>query len=229
MEFGYWKIRGLGAPFRMMFAYKQVQYEDTQYATNESWFNGRKPAILEMNPLANLPYLVDGDTCVCQTNAVLHYLGEKLSLNGNTEAQKLRTSELLCEIYDVRNGMIDLSYPSHQVCRTEEEYRAKAESMVGALPFGKFEAILALEDNASGGKWFVLQEGPGVADFHIWEMLDQHRVLAERMGSPESLDQFPRCKAFHEAFRALPSLQRYFASDAYALEINFKPADAYFL
>ena len=24
----------------------------------------------EMNPLANLPYIVDGDTCVCQTNAV---------------------------------------------------------------------------------------------------------------------------------------------------------------
>ena len=24
----------------------------------------------EMNPLANLPYIVDGDKCVCQTNAV---------------------------------------------------------------------------------------------------------------------------------------------------------------
>ena len=99
-----------------------------------------------MTPLANLPYLVDGEKCICQTNAIFLYLGEKLGLNGKTEAQKLRTSELLCEIYDVRNGMIDLSYPSHQVCRTEEEYRAKAESIVGALPFGKFEAMLALED-----------------------------------------------------------------------------------
>ena len=28
MEFGYWKIRGLGAPFRMMLAYKEVKYQD---------------------------------------------------------------------------------------------------------------------------------------------------------------------------------------------------------
>ncbi|CAE7452506.1 unnamed protein product [Symbiodinium sp. CCMP2456] len=229
MEFGYWKIRGLGAPFRMIFAYKEVKYEDKQYETNEAWFNGRKPEILEMNPLANLPYLVDGDTCVCQTNAVFHYLGEKLSLNGNTEAQKLRTSELLCEIYDVRNGMIDLVYPFMDICRNEEEFKSKAESVVGSPPFGKFEAMLALKDNASGGKWFVLEDGPGTADFHIWEMLDQHRLLAERMGSPSLLDKFPKCKAFHGAFRALPTLQQYFASDAYTLEINSKLADAYFL
>ena len=60
------------------------------------------------------------------------------------------------------------------------------------------------QDNASGGKWFVLEEGPGVADFHIWEMLDQHRVLAERLGSPNCLDKFPRCKAFHQGLEGSP-------------------------
>ena len=35
--------------------------------SGEEWFKDRKPAILALNPLANLPYLVDGDTCVCQT------------------------------------------------------------------------------------------------------------------------------------------------------------------
>lgn len=30
------------------------------------------------------------------------------------------------------------------------------------------------QDNLSGGKWFVLQDGPGVADFHIWEMWPGH-------------------------------------------------------
>ena len=49
------------------------------------------------------------------------------------------------------------------------------------------------------------------------------------MGSPALLDKFPKCKAFHETFRALPTLQQYFASDAYTLEINSKLADAYFL
>ena len=31
MEFGYWNIRGLGAPFRMIFEYKEIKYEDKQY------------------------------------------------------------------------------------------------------------------------------------------------------------------------------------------------------
>ncbi|CAE6966874.1 PGA, partial [Symbiodinium sp. CCMP2456] len=35
MEFGYWKIRGLGAVFRMLFEYKEAKYEDKQYETGE--------------------------------------------------------------------------------------------------------------------------------------------------------------------------------------------------
>ncbi|CAE7366227.1 PGA [Symbiodinium sp. CCMP2592] len=228
MEFGYWKIRGLGSVFRMLFEYKEAKYEDKQYETGEDWFKGRKPAILEMNPLANLPYLVDGDKCVCQTNAILHYLGDKYGLNGSTDAQKVRTEELLAEIYDVRNGMIDLVYPFKNATRDEAEFKTKAEGLSGSPPFGKFEAILGFKDNASGGKWFVLADGPGVADFHIWEMLDQHKMLAEKMGAAPILEKFPKCKAFYEAFRALPTLQKYFASDAYKLDINNKIAGPYF-
>ena len=228
MEFGYWKIRGLGAVFRMIFEYKEASYQDKQYQTGDDWFKERKPAILEMNPLANLPYLIDGEKCICQTNAILHYLGDKFSLNGSTEAQKLRTEELLCEIYDVRNVMIKLVYGHHQVCRSQEEFDTKAQSICGSPPFGKFEAILSFKDNASGGKWFVLADGPGVADFHIWEMLDQHKMLAERIGAPAVLDQFPKCKAFYDAFRALPTLQKYFASEAYKMDVNYKPQNVYF-
>merc|ERR1719277_2707093 len=56
-NFGYWKIRGLGAIFRMIFEYKGVKYTDNQYESGEKWFKEDKPKILEKNPLANLPYL----------------------------------------------------------------------------------------------------------------------------------------------------------------------------
>ena len=52
--------------------------------SGEEWFKDRKPAILALNPLANLPYLVDGDTCVCQT-----FLGSDW-LNGSEILQVLR-------------------------------------------------------------------------------------------------------------------------------------------
>lgn len=76
------------------------------------------------------------------------------------------------------------------------------------------------QDNISGGKWFVLADGPGVADFHIWEMLDQHKMLSERIGGPDIFTEFPKCKAFYEAFKALPTLKNYFASDAYKMPVN---------
>ena len=64
---------------------------------------------------ANLPYVVDGDKCVCQTNAVFLYLGDKYNLNGSTPEEKLKNTQLLDEIYDVRNAMIELSYPFKKV------------------------------------------------------------------------------------------------------------------
>ncbi|CAK9010726.1 Tryptophan--tRNA ligase [Durusdinium trenchii] len=220
-------VRLLADPrvFRMLLQYKEAKYVDKQYTRGEDWFKSRKPDILAMNPLANLPYLVDGETCICQTNAILSYLGDKFGLNGTTEAQKIRTQELLAEIYDVRNGMIDMVYPFKNVCRNKEEFDAKAAQVAGSPPFAKFEAILSFKGNASGGKWFVLADGPGVADFHIWEMLDQHKMLAERIGAPDIFEKFPKCKAFYEAFKALPTLQKYFASDDYKMDVMPTPKE----
>ncbi|CAE7184070.1 Gstm5 [Symbiodinium pilosum] len=61
-------------------------------------------------------------------NTILRYLGEKFGLCGASAAQKIRTEELLCEIYDVRNGMIDLVYPFKNVCRDKGEFDAKAQA-----------------------------------------------------------------------------------------------------
>jgi len=71
----------------------QVEYKDVHFSSIDAWFKDRKPAILAMNPLANLPYLVDGDKCVCQTNSVFYYLGEKYGLSGSTPDEKLNNEQ----------------------------------------------------------------------------------------------------------------------------------------
>lgn len=224
IEFGYWGIRGLGAVFRMLLEYKEAKYKDVQYSDGDAWFKGRKPELLPLNPLANLPYLVDGDTVVCQTNAILFYLGEKFNMNGANAKEKLLNHELLAEIYDVRNGMIDLVYPFKAATRSEEEYTKNALSKLDSPVFAKFEAIL----EKSGGQYFVSPGAPCVVDFHIWEMLDQHHLLAVKHGKADFLDKFPKCKEFYGRFRALPSLQNYFNSAAYKLPINNPGAKPYF-
>eukprot|EP00930_Biecheleria_cincta_P018203 TRINITY_DN1425_c0_g1_i3.p1 TRINITY_DN1425_c0_g1~~TRINITY_DN1425_c0_g1_i3.p1 ORF type:complete len:320 (+),score=71.46 TRINITY_DN1425_c0_g1_i3:62-1021(+) len=222
-EFGYWGIRGLGAVFRMMFEYKGAKYKDNQYTTGEDWFKGDKPKILEKNPLANLPYVTCGNDTICQTNACLSYLGSRLRMSGGGYKARQMNEQLLCEIYDVRNTMIDMVYPFKEVCRTEEEHKAKVVKVLEGGPFKKFEAILEKGDTE-----YFCGKTPCTSDFHIWEMLDQHKMLAEKHGQPDIFTSIPKCKAFYDRFRALPQLQKYFDSDAYKLPVNNQGAGAYF-
>jgi len=222
-NFGYWKIRGLGSVFRMIFEYKGVKYTDNQYAEGADWFGAAKPSILEKNPLANLPYVECGSDVVCQTNACLSYIGNKLRLNGGGYKARLLNEQLLCEIYDVRNTLIDLSYPFKTVCRTAEEHKEKSVKHVTGKPFSKFEAIL--EKN---GTDYFCGKSPCTADFHIWEMLDQHKLLSAKHSCGDIFESIPKCKAFYDSFRALPGLQKYFDSEDYKLPVNNPIADAYF-
>jgi len=224
-NFGYWKIRGLGSIFRMIFEYKGVKYTDNQYASLDDWFVGAKPGILEKNPLANLPYVECGSDVVSQTNACLSYIGNKLRLNGGGYKARLLNEQLLCEIYDVRNKIIELSYGFKDVCRTAEEHKEKSVKHITGdpKPFSKFEAIL--EKN---GTDYFCGKSPCTSDFHIWEMLDQHKLLAEKHGCGDIFEGIPKCKAFYDRLRALPSLEKYFDSEAYKLPVNNPLANAYF-
>mmetsp|Transcript_373 Transcript_373/g.530 ORF Transcript_373/g.530 Transcript_373/m.530 type:complete len:81 (+) Transcript_373:71-313(+) len=75
----------------MILEYSKTNYRDNQYqVTGEPgnwdkscWFVGAKPLLLPKNPLLNLPYVLDGDVLVTQSNACLKYLGRKLNLNGD--------------------------------------------------------------------------------------------------------------------------------------------------
>jgi hypothetical protein len=217
-NFGYWKIRGLGSIFRMIFEYRGVKYTDNQYSTAEEWFKTDKPKILEKNPLANLPYVQCNNDTICQTNACLDYIGDKLRLSGGGYQQRLLNSQLLNEIYDVRNDIIAISYKFKEVVRTEAELKEKLEKhWEGSGSFKKFEAILE-----KGGTDFFCGKVPLTSDFHIWEMLDQNRMLAERNGKTNFFDGIPKCKAFYDRFKELPTLKKYFESDDYKLDVNNK-------
>merc|ERR1711907_540125 len=122
MEIGYWKIRGLGAPLRMMAAYKDE--EVTHYAANsgEMWFGGRKPELLPKNSLINLPFIVNGDDVVTQSNSCLLYLGYKLQIDKPELMTK--NHQALDQIMDLRNDFVKICYPFAGPCKSEEEFPA---------------------------------------------------------------------------------------------------------
>merc|ERR1711957_345320 len=104
------------------------------------------------------------------------------------------------------------------------EHKETALKCLEGGPFAKFEAVLEKGDTD-----YFCGKGPCTSDFHIWDMMDQHRLLAEKHGVSDIFAKIPKCKAFFDRFRALSQLEKYFASDAYKLPLNNPLASPYFM
>mmetsp|Transcript_13136 Transcript_13136/g.24207 ORF Transcript_13136/g.24207 Transcript_13136/m.24207 type:complete len:235 (-) Transcript_13136:118-822(-) len=227
-EIGYWKIRGLAAAMRMMLEYSGKEYKDNQYEAFakegggwdvSSWFGGTKQELGKKNPLINLPYVKYGDAVIVQSNACYCFLGRKLDLNGKTDEEITKNEQILCEVMDLRNDLLGICYP-FKVSKEDFPEKSKAHIEKGAPKYyKKFEAWLEMH-----GTKFLSADAPLSGDFHAWEMLDQHELIAAKLSYVSPLADFPKLTAYYKAFKELPTLQKYFASDAYQLPINNKMA-----
>lgn len=219
IEIGYWSIRGLGAPLRMMAEYAGAAYTAKCYDLKEkegggwdgsAWF-GAKVALQAVNPLINLPYVKDADgTIVSQTNACFVFLGEKWGLVGATPVERARCLELLCEAMDLRNAMTGKFYS-----KIEDPAEFNALLTHGSL--AKLEAVCA----ASGGP-YLCGAKPTAADFHVFELFDQLTALASF--HKLTFKPYPALAGLHAAMTAEPACARYLASQLAALPINNKMA-----
>jgi glutathione S-transferase len=59
---------------------------------------------------SQLPYYVDGDVKLTQSNAILRYIAGKHNLIGTNEKEKIRVDLMENEIGDFRNGWVRLCY-----------------------------------------------------------------------------------------------------------------------
>lgn len=230
VEIGYWRIRGLGAPLRMMCefvgasytsrAFEAVEKADGSYNL-DSWFKETKPELLKLNALTNLPYVRVGDQVVSQSNACFTFLGRRFGLLGATEEEVSCNEQCLCQVMDLRNDAVGLFYAGFGP-DAAAVFDAKKEvyfTRKAPVHYAKFEHWLAHR-----GTRFLVADAPQVADFHLWEMLDQHEALARVLGKPSLLEAFAQLRRYYADFKALPQLQAYFAGELHALAINNKMA-----
>jgi len=219
---GYWDIRGLGAPLRMLLAYSGVDHELVFHKETEdgSWFEVKKPELQKKNALANLPYLeIDDDLVVCESNVCLMYLQESLGLSPKNDVAKLQSYALLSMYMCTRNDMVNRAYFEDVLkpppCPTREAFDESMKALLASGPFAKYEASLALSQTS-----FFCGEAPCACDFAIWEMLDQYTKVASALGQSPPLAELPLCTAFYQRIRELPQLASYFDSEAYRLPCN---------
>jgi glutathione S-transferase len=200
----YWAIRGLAQPIRLLLEYVQVPYEEKRYEQGPApsfdktcWFEVKDTVLGAEYPFPNLPYLVDGDATVTQSNAIVRYIAAEHGLLGSNQDEARRCEIMLEEGMDFRNRTVTMAY-GRLGAGFEAEREAYATTLHSWLT--KYESFLT-------GDWFA-GDALTAADFVMYELLDQNRLMI-----PGSLDAFPRLAAFLERFRALGRIAAYLKSD----------------
>ena len=96
-EVGYWKIRGLGEPARLMLAYRNVKFTDTTYEqgdanenfSRDKWMNVKYKLNLDF---PNLPYLIDHSNGlrITESRAIYRYLARCLNIGSSLDPEQAR-------------------------------------------------------------------------------------------------------------------------------------------
>mmetsp|Transcript_26924 Transcript_26924/g.27157 ORF Transcript_26924/g.27157 Transcript_26924/m.27157 type:complete len:267 (-) Transcript_26924:200-1000(-) len=227
---GYWSIRGLGAPLRMLVMYSGAPLNAVLYDCKEKsdggWdisdWTAVKAGLKLKDPLINLPYVIDGDLVVSQSNSCMSYLGKKLGLWGKSPQSDIECDMLLCELMDLRNKMTTFAYPPNAA---ERAPALLADVTAKNGIFMKLELWLdrAVTQRGQSGT-FLVDNMATAPDFHLWELLDQYKGLATFFREPSPTEHFPRLEFFHSTFGYLPANAKYRSSKLAHLPYNNKMA-----
>jgi len=203
---GYWDIRGLAQPARLLLEYGGVQYEDRKmHMTKPEWME-YKPTLGFDFP--NLPFYQDNDVKITQSRAIIKHLGRKLNLCGSTLKGQAEIDMLLDVVADYTTMMTGLCYSP------DFSDKLKAEWITGTGIFAGRPGQLAtrlnlLQDKLGENDWFV-ENKLSIADFSLWELLDAHRLLFHGC-----LDGFDKLNSFLQRFHNLKGVKEYISSPTY--------------
>lgn len=193
----YWDIRGLAQPIRLLLEYTGTEFEDKFYKCGPApdydkscWFDIKETLGFDF---PNLPYYIDGDIKVTQSNAIMRYIARKHDLCGKTEEEKVRVDILENQAMDFRNGFVRLCYMTYE---TGKDAYLQALS-VTIERFSKF---------LGGRTWFAGDDITFV-DFIMYELLDQHLELDK-----DCLKDAQNLQDYQKRFEELEPIKKYMAS-----------------
>ncbi|XP_047132960.1 glutathione S-transferase Mu 5 isoform X1 [Hydra vulgaris] len=201
---GYWKIRGLAQPIRLLLGYTKTDFVDKTYESGAapeydrtSWLSVKYTLGLDF---PNLPYFIDGDVKLTQSNAIIQYIARKNNMDGNTEKEKYRIDMMVNELMDFRMGFATLCY------------RTKPEDLDQAVKDYKtnVQSRLKLFEDFLGDFHFLAGNKLTFVDFIFYELLDIHKVFQE-----DILASFPKLEAFVKRFEAIPEIHEYMMSEKF--------------
>ena len=121
---GYWHSAGLASPLRYILSYAGADWRDELYAFGEDKWSKTDKAGLGI-PLANLPYLIDGDFKISESSAIIRYLPKRLGkpeLLGKNNEDEARVNQILGVIRDIQQSFVGILKDESWTEKKEEVY-----------------------------------------------------------------------------------------------------------
>jgi glutathione S-transferase len=158
------------------------------------------------------PVLRDGDTLIGQTAAILLYLGPRLGLVGESEAERIWTHQIQLTIADVVAEAHDTHHPiavslSYEDQKPEAARRAR-DFCRNRIPefLAWFEHVLTRSDGRH-----LVGDRVTYADLSLFQLVDGLRYAFPN-ASAAALSDNPQVAALHAAIPRRPRLAAYLAS-----------------
>ncbi|CAK8678998.1 unnamed protein product [Clavelina lepadiformis] len=202
---GYWDIRALAEPIRMILEYCGADYEDKRYQLRgespnidrSDWLDVKFKLGLEF---PNLPYLIDGDVKMTQQWAIIKYVSQKYGNLVPKTNEETRRCDMAQEVArDLLFALIRTLFGSGSF---EDAKKHFLEEMI-PKHLGALEKFLGDQDWMAGATLTYV-------DFEICERLD---VLNEFKS--DCLDKYPNMKKYKERFFALDKIAAYRSSERF--------------
>lgn len=210
---GYWDIRGLATPIRLLLEHAGAPYEEKLYKCGPPpTFDRGEWATEKFNlglDFPNLPYYIDGDFKLTQSHVILRYLARKHRLAGNTDADVTRADLVAAQVFDYHMDFVKIVY-NPSFLDLKADYQKGVPDKLKALT--KF----------LGANQFIVGDHVTYADFVLFEYLEGQLSL-----NSDLLKDFPELDKYHKRILSLEAVDKYFRSSR-AIKYPFNGAPAYF-
>lgn len=203
LTLGYWNSRGMGEQIRTLMSYLELPFEVKKYYTYEEWLAFKSTAQF---PFANLPYLIDGDKTITESEAIQAHLCIKANrpdLLGKNE-DRVEFVQLRGVIADVNEAIVGPCYETPNL----EDFKKSVEAAMESDGFKLKTLNKILEER----EWLLGYLT--YLDFFLAEIVERFTLMDSEIGTSVTRD-YPALQAHAKRFVELPAIKAYRESDKY--------------
>jgi len=193
---GYWNIKGRGEILRHLCEFLSIPYENKLYIDPAQWFKKDKPALKSDFP--NLPYILDGDKVITESEACAMYLihkSNRLDLLGSNMDEMIHITQLRGVLTDLHNNLNKVAFNKE----------------------GDFTELAKGIEKTCVPKLFLLSKHLGDREWLIGKITYPDFLFFRTLGllsmNGNWLEKFPNLDLFLQRFKDLPAIKAYLASD----------------